>query len=69
MTLAKNRADRVMLYNISWQQFENLGSTAPLMVNNINLIFVGWVEERNPTFPGICRVSLRSSQPTKYCFT
>jgi Uma2 family endonuclease len=24
MTVAKNRADRVMLYNISWQQFENL---------------------------------------------
>ncbi|MBD2388710.1 Uma2 family endonuclease [Cylindrospermum sp. FACHB-282] len=24
MTIAQNRADRVMLYNISWQQFENL---------------------------------------------
>lgn len=24
MTVAKNRADRVMLYDISWQQFENL---------------------------------------------
>ncbi|MCC5621157.1 hypothetical protein [Nostoc sp. CHAB 5715] len=24
MTVAKNRADRVMLYNISWEQFENL---------------------------------------------
>jgi Uma2 family endonuclease len=24
MTVAKNRADRVILYNISWQQFENL---------------------------------------------
>jgi Uma2 family endonuclease len=24
MTIATNRADRVMLYNISWQQFENL---------------------------------------------
>ena len=24
MTLAKNRADRIMFYNISWQQFENL---------------------------------------------
>ncbi|MHC5611497.1 MAG: hypothetical protein ACYTXA_10890 [Nostoc sp.] len=23
MTVAKNRADRVMLYDISWQQFEN----------------------------------------------
>ena len=23
MTAAKNRADRVMLYDISWQQFEN----------------------------------------------
>ncbi|BDI19015.1 hypothetical protein ANSO36C_48170 [Nostoc cf. commune SO-36] len=24
MTVAKNRADRVMLHNISWEQFENL---------------------------------------------
>jgi hypothetical protein len=24
MTITKHRADRVMLYNISWQQFENL---------------------------------------------
>ncbi|MBD2692791.1 Uma2 family endonuclease [Anabaena catenula] len=24
MTIARHRADRVMLYNISWQQFENL---------------------------------------------
>jgi len=24
MTVVKNRADRVMLYDISWQQFENL---------------------------------------------
>ena len=24
MIVAKNRADRVMLYDISWQQFENL---------------------------------------------
>ncbi|MCC5647519.1 hypothetical protein LC607_32355 [Nostoc sp. CHAB 5824] len=24
MTVAKNLADRVMLYDISWQQFENL---------------------------------------------
>jgi Uma2 family endonuclease len=24
MTITKYRADRVMLYNISWQQFENL---------------------------------------------
>lgn len=24
MAVAKNRADRVMLYNINWQQFENL---------------------------------------------
>lgn len=24
MTIAQNRADRVMLYNIGWQQFENL---------------------------------------------
>ncbi len=25
---------------------------------------VGWVEERNPTFSGLCWVSLRSTQPT-----
>jgi len=24
MTIATNRADRVLFYNISWQQFENL---------------------------------------------
>jgi hypothetical protein len=26
--------------------------------------FVGWVEERNPTIPILCWVSLRSTQPT-----
>ncbi|WP_226889421.1 hypothetical protein [Nostoc sp. MG11] len=28
------------------------------------LNYVGWVEERNPTFAGLCWVSLRSTQPT-----
>ncbi|HLO84675.1 MAG TPA: hypothetical protein VK203_06625 [Nostocaceae cyanobacterium] len=44
-----------------------IGSTAPLMVNNINLIFVGWVE-RSETQQMSINVGFRpSTQPTSFC--
>jgi hypothetical protein len=41
-----------------------LPNTARLSLKNY--FGVGWVEERNPTFSGLCWVSLCSTQPTNF---
>ncbi|WP_193199853.1 hypothetical protein [Nostoc sp. MG11] len=41
---------------------EFIGQYSSVKPKKLN--YVGWVEERNPTFAGLCWVSLRSTQPT-----